>query len=68
MVRGLQLSLGLSLATSGVKNVWFKVAEVCVSSIMQGAAKTCSDMQFPHDALSLLSTCCCHEYVCVPIV
>ena len=30
MVRGLQLSLGLSLATKGVKNVWFKVAEVCM--------------------------------------
>ena len=24
VVRGLQLSLGLSLATTGVKNVWFK--------------------------------------------
>ena len=28
VVRGLQLSLGLSLATTGVKNVWFKGAEV----------------------------------------
>lgn len=28
VVRGLQLGLGLSLATKGVKNVWFKVAEV----------------------------------------
>ncbi|CAK0785198.1 hypothetical protein CVIRNUC_008404 [Coccomyxa viridis] len=27
VVRGLQLSLGLSLATTGVKNVWFKGAE-----------------------------------------
>ena len=31
VVRGLQLSLGLSLATKGIKNVWFKVAEVRLS-------------------------------------
>ena len=34
VVRGLQLSLGLSLAKSGVKNVWFKVAEVRLEDIL----------------------------------
>lgn len=33
VVRGLQLSLGLSLAKTGVKNVWFKVTEVCIMRV-----------------------------------
>ena len=38
VVRGLQLSLGLSLAKSGVKSVWFKVAEVGAINILSAAA------------------------------
>ena len=40
-MRGLQLSLGLSLATTGVKNVWFKGAEVGFIHPVTSAGQHC---------------------------